>query len=105
MLADGKAGRPRVFTNAAGGPIYRRNLLRTCKAILTNADCPEIRLHDLRHTAATLMILAGVPINVVSETLGHSRPSITIDIYVHVMPCQHSLAADAMDEMFRHKSA
>ncbi|MEX0669165.1 MAG: hypothetical protein WD060_01745 [Pirellulales bacterium] len=52
-----------------------------------------------------MIILAGVPINVVSETLGHSRPSIMIDIDVHMMPCQHSVAADAMDEMFKYKTA
>jgi integrase len=101
VLADGLAGEPRVFTNAVGGPIYRRNLSRTFKELLKHADCPEIRFHDLRHTAATLMIAGGVPIKVVAETLGHSRPSITIDTYVHALPCQDRMAADAMDKLFK----
>lgn len=100
-VADGLAGEHRVFCNAVGGPIYRRNLLRTFKTLLEEADCPVIRFHDLRHTAATLMILGGVPIKVIAETLGHSRPSITIDTYVHVLPCQDRMAADAMDRLFK----
>jgi len=91
---------PRVFTNSTGGPIYRRNLQRTYKELLQQAKCPLIRFHDLRHTAATLLIAGGVPIKVVAETLGHSRPSITIDIYVHALPCQERMAADAMDKLF-----
>lgn len=100
-MAEGVAGECRVFRNAVGGPIYRRNLLRTFKELLEQAGCPEIRFHDLRHTAATLMIAAGVPIKVVAETLGHSRPSITIDTYVHALPCQERMAADAMDTLFQ----
>jgi integrase len=47
---------------------------------------PRIRLHDCRHTAASLMLAAGVPIKVVSEMLGHASPTITLAIYAHVLP-------------------
>jgi hypothetical protein len=47
---------------------YRRNLSRTFKELLKQAECPEIRFHDLRHTAATLMVADGVPIKVVADS-------------------------------------
>lgn len=47
---------------------------------------PRIRLHDTRHTAATLMLSAGVPVKVVSEMLGHASITITLDTYAHVLP-------------------
>jgi integrase len=47
---------------------------------------PRIRLHDCRHTAASLMLAAGVPVKVVSEMLGHASPTITLAVYAHVMP-------------------
>ena len=56
-----------------------------------------VRLHDLRHTAASLMLSAGVPLKVVSEALGHSSIAITADVYAHVTPDLRREAADAMD--------
>jgi integrase len=50
------------------------------------AKLPRIRLHDTRHTAASLMLASGVPTKVVSEMLGHSSPTITLSIYAHVLP-------------------
>jgi integrase len=50
------------------------------------AGLRQIRLHDLRHTTASLLIVAGVPFKVVAELLGHSSPAITQTIYQHVMP-------------------
>jgi len=49
-------------------------------------EMPRIRLHDTRHTAASLMLASGVPVKVVSEMLGHASPTITLSIYAHVMP-------------------
>ena len=56
-----------------------------------------VRLHDLRHTAASLMLAGGVPLKVVSEALGHSSIAITADVYSHVTPDLRREAADAMD--------
>ncbi len=47
---------------------------------------PRIRLHDCRHTSASLMLAAGVPVKVVSEMLGHANVSVTLSVYAHVMP-------------------
>ena len=59
-----------------------------------------VRLHDLRHTAASLMLAAGVPLKVVSEALGHSSIAITADVYSHVTPDLRREAADALDRAF-----
>jgi len=56
----------------------------------------KIRLHDLRHTAASLLLAQHVPARVVMEMLGHSQISVTMNIYSHVMPTQLAAAADAM---------
>jgi integrase len=53
-----------------------------------------IRLHDLRHTHATLLLLAGVPVHVVSERLGHASPVITMQVYAHVLPGSQREAAE-----------
>jgi integrase len=59
-----------------------------------------MRFHDLRHTAATLLLGKGINPKVVSEMLGHSQISITLDIYSHVTPHMQEAAAQAMDEVF-----
>lgn len=56
------------------------------RALARHPDLARIRLHDLRHTWATLALQAGVPVKIVSERLGHSTTSITSDTYSHVTP-------------------
>jgi integrase len=55
---------------------------------------PRIRFHDLRHTHASLLIMAGVPIKVVSERLGHSHPAFTMHTYQHLLPGMSAAAAE-----------
>ena len=62
------------------------------------ADVPQIRLHDLRHTNATLALMSGVDLKVVSERLGHSHLAITADLYTHV---NRGLGQDAADRIGR----
>jgi integrase len=57
-----------------------------CRAGLGPDALPMIRLHDLRHTHATLLLAKGVPVKVVSERLGHAGAAITLAVYAHVMP-------------------
>jgi integrase len=67
---------------------------------------PKIRLHDLRHSHATLLLAAGQPLKVVSERLGHSKTSITLDTYAHVLPDMQDQAVDALGAiLFGPKSA
>ena len=86
-----------VFTSVVGGPIDARNLAqRSFNRLLKRADLPIIRFHDLRHTAATLMLLQGVNVKVVSERLGHASVSITLDRYAHVLPSMQRDAAQVI---------
>jgi len=88
-----------IFTNAIGGPLDSRNLLRDFKKMLRDANLPMIRFHDLRHMAASLMLNHNVPVLVVSRMLGHSRPSITLDVYGHLIPSAQAEVAEKMDEL------
>lgn len=93
-----------VFTSAVGGPIEPGNLLRrSFWPLLDRAGLPHIRFHDLRHTAATLMLSRGVHPKVASELLGHSTVGITLDLYSHVSESMQRDAARAMDEVFRKR--
>jgi integrase len=88
-----------IFTNSLGGPIDPRNLLREFKQLLHDAGLPDIRFHDLRHTAASLMLNNGIPPIVVSRRLGHARASITLDVYGHLIPTMQTEAAEMIDDL------
>jgi len=75
------------------------NLLRDFKKQLERSGVKEIRFHDLRHTAASLMLNHGVPVLVVSKILGHSKVSTTLDIYGHLISVMQEEAARIMDEI------
>ena len=62
---------------------------------------PGIRLHDLRHTHATLLLLAREPVHVVSQRLGHASPVVTMTIYAHVLPGSQRTAADTFARLIR----
>jgi integrase len=89
-----------VFPTSRGTTINVNNLrYRSWKQLLERAHLPSgTRIHDLRHSAATLLLSKGVPIKVVSEMLGHSDVSITLAIYAHVLPDMQDSAAEAMDD-------
>lgn len=70
-----------VYSSGVGSGLEPRNLHRAFKAMLTKAGLPDIRFHDLRHSAASLMLAQGVPLRVVMEVLGHS--SIGVYPLVH----------------------
>ncbi len=86
-----------MFTDAVGRPLRGRGVTTALRSALAAAGLPSIRCHDLRHTAATLMLAAGVPLATISRTLGHSTLAITADIYAAVTPDLRREAADAMD--------
>lgn len=91
-----------VFTGPSGAPLKRRRILRQeFRPMLREAGLPDtLRVHDLRHCAASLLLSRGVPIPVVSALLGHTDPSITLRVYSHVMPTDNRLAADAFQALF-----
>ena len=75
-----------VFRSVTGGPENPDVVSHRFKQLVAEAGLPRIRLHDLRHTNATLSLKAGVHPKVVSERLGHSTIAITLDLYSHVTP-------------------
>lgn len=88
-----------MFTTSIGTPIDPRNLIREWHALTRAAGLPRIRFHDLRHTAATLMLLAGIDIKLVAEILGHKDATMILKVYAHVLPHQRSEAAQMMGAM------
>ncbi|HEU5438769.1 MAG TPA: site-specific integrase [Ktedonobacterales bacterium] len=90
-----------VFPNGYGGIMIPHNITkRSFKRHLVQAGLSrDVRFHDLRHTAATLLLASGVNVKVVSEMLGHSSVSITLNIYAHVLPHMRQSAASAMDNL------
>jgi integrase len=88
-----------IFPSTKGTPLDHRNIFRTFKDLLKQAGLPDIRFHDLRHTAATLMFKQGVHPKVVQERLGHSDIALTLNTYSHVMPSMQDDAADLIDEI------
>lgn len=90
-----------VFCNRFGGYIFASNFLEDMyKPIVRRASLPYIRMHDLRHTAATLMLLQGIHPKIVSEMLGHaSSVAITLTLYSHVLPDMQSAATAALDKL------
>ena len=66
--------------------------------LLEAAGLPQVRFHDLRHTAASIMLNRNVPPLVVSRILGHSKPSTTLDIYGHLIPIMHEELGNQIDE-------
>ncbi len=74
-------------------------MLREFRRILKRSKLPRIRFHDLRHTNATLLLLAGVHPKIVQERLGHSSIGITLDLYSHVLPAMQSDAVARLNKL------
>ena len=88
-----------VFARPDGSPIHPDYFSQTFDRLLAKLDLPRIRLHDLRHTHATLLIKAGVPVKVVSERLGHASVAFTMQVYQHVLPGMQADAAAAFGDI------
>ena len=94
-----------VFTTPNGTTLDPRNVTRAFKAVLASHNLPAIRIHDLRHSCATLMLAQGVSARVVMETLGHSQISLTLNTYSHVLPTMQEDAASKMDAILQSGKA
>lgn len=88
VKADGTSPHPDVFSQ-----LFDR--------IVAKLDIPDISLHDLRHTHATLLLKSGVPIKVVSERLGHANIAFTMQVYQHVLPGMQAAAAETFSLLLR----
>lgn len=85
-----KEGRGRVspllFHREDGGHLHQNSVRNVVGQIFKKAQLPKFRIHDLRHTFATLALRAGTPVQMVSQQLGHSSIAITMDVYGHLVP-------------------
>jgi integrase len=99
QLAEGNAGKL-VFCSPEGGYLRRPNVARrSFWPMLRRAGLPRVRFHDLRHTAATLLLLANERTKVVSERLGHASTTTTEATYQHVLPTMQKQAAEKMNQI------
>ena len=88
-----------VFTKPDGDPLHPDHFSQAFERLIAKIDLPRIRFHDLRHTHATLLLKAGVPIKVVSERLGHASVAFTMQVYQHVLPGMPADAAATFGEI------
>lgn len=90
-----------VFTDELGAPINPMRVTIEFRRLVREIDVPVIRLHDLRHTHASLLLAQEESMKLVSERLGHARIDMTMDIYAHLLPPVDSEAADELDASLR----
>jgi integrase len=88
-----------IFPTSIGTPLHQTTLRRDFLKILKRTGLPKIRFHDLRHTAATLMLNNRIPAIVVSKRLGHSKTSTTLDTYGHLIHTIQDEAAEVMGDL------
>ena len=88
-----------LFVNADGTALHPDYLSRRFRKLAADAKLPAIRLHDLRHTHASLLLAAGVPVHVVAQRLGHADPGFTMRIFGHLLPRQQRDAAELVAGM------
>ena len=86
-----------VFTSTIGTPLDARAVIRRHHAILKAAGIPRLRFHDLRHSAATLLLAQGVSPKYISQMLGHTQVAFTMQTYAHVIKEAQQQSADKMD--------
>lgn len=90
-----------VFSNTLGKFSEPQYIRVRFKQLLKRAGLPDMRFHDLRHSAATLLLTMGVHPKQVQELLRHSNIATTMDIYSHVLPSMQRKMMDDLDDFFR----
>jgi integrase len=90
-----------VFSDLKGGYFNPSYLLRAFGKILCDLGLPHMRIHDLRHSAASILLAKGVNIKVISELLGHSDIVVTLRVYGHLLPTMQGDVVDAWEEEFQ----
>jgi integrase len=93
-----------IFAQPLGDPYDPGRVSRAFRKLLSNAELPTLRFHDLRHTHATLLLAGGVHPKVVSERLGHATVSLTLDRYSHVLPGLQDEAARVIDAALKRQT-
>jgi integrase len=92
-----------IFCTQFGGPVDATNVYRSLRQILDTHDIRRVGLHELRHSAASIMLSEGVSLKVVQEILGHTSLMLTADTYSHVTPDLQRDAAKKLNALFDSK--
>ncbi len=90
-----------VFLNSEGRPLDPKYVDKHLKQLCKDAGIPQVSFHKLRHTAATHMVAAGVPLALVKDQLGHSSITLTTGTYAHMVPAAQREAAEKLDAVLR----
>lgn len=93
-----------VFPNLSGGYLHPNHMGEKFRKLLKDAGLPAIHFHDLRHSAATILLCMGVNIKVIQELLGHSDISITLGVYGHLLPLMQQAVVDTWNDVFEEKN-
>ena len=88
-----------VFRQIDGSPLLPNSISQVWRRLVRQAGFPGIRLHDARHTHATLMLERGVNWKIISERLGHGSVAMTLDLYAHASPGMQQAAAQGFDRV------
>jgi integrase len=96
LADDAYHDRDLIFCDELGGPISPQRLTEAFARLRKAAGVRAGRLHDVRHSHATHLLTAGVPVHVVSARLGHHSPMVTLSVYAHVLPRSDEQAAEVM---------
>lgn len=94
-----------VVAKENGEPVHPHSFSQAFGRLVRSAGLRRIRLHDLRHTHATITVKAGVPVKVISERLGHESPAFTLKQYAHVIPGMQAEAAAQIGELVERNLA
>jgi integrase len=93
-----------IFATRLGTPLRARNVVRDFKALLERARLPTgVRVHDLRHTAASLLLGTGTDVATTAAILGHAQPSTTLNVYAHAIPSNLTAAAARLGAIIRRR--
>jgi integrase len=102
-VGDGWENKDLVFPDLHGGYFKPQYLHHLFTQILNAAGLPPMHFHDLRHSAATILLSLGVNMKVIQETLGHSNVYITLNTYSHLLPSMQQGVANTMNDAFGGK--
>jgi integrase len=94
-----------VFTDALGNPLDSDRVSKAFAKVVRQAMLPHIRFHDLRHCHASLLLAEGTNIKAISERLGHSKVSTTLNVYSHLLPNIQATAAAGLERQLNKHAA
>ncbi len=90
-----------VFAHPDGTPLDPSTVTHVFRKVIYRAGLEDLRLHDLRHSYASLMLAAGVNVKTISQSMGHANIGITLDTYTHLLPGRGKTASERFDRLLK----